>query len=131
MTIRNRNRLFWGLAAVITIGIPIGYASVLRRRAGADTPRTIEVTARDMRFNRTNPDILVAPGELVRILFRNEDPGMKHDLVIEGLGLATPVLRAGQEAVIEFRAPAAEGSFDYSCSLHPVSMRGRLIVRQE
>ena len=127
MTIQNRNRLFWALVAVAAVGIPIAWARALARPEAAGPRRTIIVTARDMRFNVTNPDIVLGPGEAVRIIFRNEDPGMKHDLVIRDLGLATPVLAAGEEAILEFRAPA-EGVFDYLCSLHPVSMRGILRI---
>lgn len=88
---------------------------------------TIIITAKDMKFNETHPTIKVAYGETVRIIFRNEDAGMKHDLVIEDLNLRTPVLQPGQEAVIEFLAQS-EGTFKYYCSIHPISMRGTLLI---
>ena len=89
--------------------------------------RTIVITAKDMKFNQTNPTLEVAYGETVRIVFRNEDPGMEHDLVIKDLGLSTPLLQAGEEAIIEFIAQT-EGRFEYFCSIHPISMRGTLLV---
>ncbi len=89
--------------------------------------RTIVITAKDMMFNETNPTIEVAPGETIRLVFRNEDPGMKHDLFIPVLDLRTGVIEAGDQAVLVFRAPK-RGSFDYLCSLHPVSMRGAIDV---
>ena len=127
MTIRNRNRLLWALVVVAAVGIPIAWGRVLAPPEAVVSRRTIIVTARDMRFNVTNPDIVLVSGETVRIIFRNEDPGMKHDLMIRDLGLSTPMLVAGEEAILEFRAPA-DGVFEYLCSIHPVSMRGILRI---
>ena len=91
--------------------------------------RTVVLTAMDMKFNISNPTVVIAPGEVIRIVMRNEDPGMKHDLVIPQLGLRTPVLEPGEEAVLEFRAPRT-GSLEYLCSFHPISMRGFLSIAE-
>lgn len=118
------------LILTVLIALPLLLGNIFAQRGSLefDTDvRTIIITAKDMKFNQTNPTFEVAYGEAVRIVFRNEDAGMKHDLVIEELGLRTPVLQPGQEAIIEFLAQT-EGSFVYFCSIHPISMRGTLLV---
>ena len=112
------------------IALPLFLGNIFAQRGSLklDTEvRTIVITAKDMKFNQTNPTFEVAYGEAVRIVFRNEDAGMRHDFVIEDLGLRTPVLQPGQEAIIEFIAQT-EGTFEYFCSIHPISMRGTLLV---
>ncbi len=113
-----------GLAA---IGLLAATASTLPIRRQALDSRTIVVVAENMMFNSTNPTIVVAPGEMIRLVFRNEDAGMKHDLAIPELGIRTGVLEPGETAVLEFRAPEKD-FFEYLCSLHPVSMRGFFAV---
>ena len=90
-----------------------------------DRYRTLVVTAKDMMYDQS--EIRVAPGEWVRLVLRNEDPGMKHDLVIEGLGLATTLIKTGERTELVFQVPA-QGSFTFLCSMHPVTMRGVLII---
>ena len=118
------------LILTVLIALPLFLGNIFAQRGSLefDTDvHTIIITAKDMKFNETNPTIKVAFGEKVRIVFRNEDAGMKHDLVIEDLGLRTPVLQPGQEAILEFIAQT-EGLFEYFCSIHPISMRGTLLV---
>lgn len=125
MSMRQRNSLM-GLGALFSISALMLVGVV--GKPGSAQYRTIVVTAKDMMYNQTNPDIILAPGEWIRLVFRNEEPGVKHNLVIDGLGLATPILKTGEEAVLLFRAPPV-GSFDYFCTLHPLMMRGALIVK--
>ena len=127
MGIRNRQWLIGAVLILMAIGMPVSSDRGPRGNSTAHGTRTIVITAKDMRFNVTNPTITLAPGELVRIVFRNEDPGMKHDLMIPDLGLGTRVLKAGEETVLSFRAPKS-GLFSCHCSLHPVSMRGAFSV---
>lgn len=122
MNNRNRHLILASLLVVASIVLVSGFPG------GHDEPkRTIVVTAQNMMFNETNPTIVLPAGETVRLVFRNEDPGMKHDLNIPVLGIRTGVLETGEEAVLEFRVPK-RGNFEYLCSLHPVSMRGMFAV---
>lgn len=111
------------LAIVMTVAISTMSDRPRPGKTAFDGVRTVVLTAKDMKFNMSNPTIAVAPGEIVRIVIRNEDPGMKHDLFIPQLQLRTPVLEFGDEAVLQFRAPRT-GFLEYLCSFHPVSMRG-------
>lgn len=121
----NRKRQ-WLIASVLVMSSVL-YGSSIPLGSDAVHHRTIVITAENMMFNGNNPTIPLEPGESVRLVFRNQDPGMKHDLIIPALGLATGIIEAGEEVVLEFHVPD-DGTFEYFCSLHPVSMRGMFAV---
>ncbi|MCI0531492.1 MAG: cupredoxin domain-containing protein [candidate division Zixibacteria bacterium] len=94
----------------------------------AKSLRQIELVARNMAYNADNPTIVLKLGEPVVILVKNNDPGMLHDLVIEGLDVETSAaLKYGQSEVLEF-TPTKTGRFEYYCSYHFQMMRGEIIV---
>ena len=128
MGFRTRQWLIGAVLMAMALGAPVASGRGPADDSTADGVRTIVMTAKDMRFNVTNPTITLAPGELIRIVFRNEDPGMKHDLIIPDLEIGTRVLEPGEETVLEFRAPKS-GLFLYRCSMHPISMLGNFRVR--
>ena len=95
--------------------------------------RTIEVTARDMTFyvagvTEGNPEIRLARGETVRIVFRNEDTGLTHDLVVPGLGATIEAISGQGSASVVLRAPERPGRYDYLCTPHARMMRGTIVV---
>jgi len=102
--------------------------------AGPVPDREITLVARDMAFflpgdPTPNPTLRLAAGETVRLTLVNLDRGMRHDLVVEGLGFAVPHLAGdGGSADAVLRAPRAAGEHDYLCSLHPRLMRWRVVV---
>lgn len=108
---------------------------------GAAEPREVRLVARDMAYylpggTTPNPTLRFAPGERVRVVLVNEDPGMAHDVLAPGLGLATPLVLGrppgqgrGPVATDVVRAPDRPGTHEYVCSLHPVLMRGLIEVR--
>lgn len=112
--------------AVVAALLPLLAGSLKRSEAVV----TVVVVAKDMKFNQTNPTIYVRPGTKIRLILRNEDPGMRHDLVLEALGLETPIIKEGESAVLEF-VVVDEGLFEYICSLHPVLMKGILMVSDQ
>ena len=119
-----KKRMLIGAAIVVaTLGLSIASGHGPLRVFDDTDIQTIVITARDMKFNSDNPTIFVAPGTTVRVILVNEDPGMKHDLVIPEMGIRTPILRPGEEAVLEFRVPDS-GTFAYFCSMHRLSMQG-------
>jgi plastocyanin len=108
-------------------------AAGLGLEAGSEA-REVRLVARDMAFylpgdDTPNPTLRLAAGERVRIVLENADPGMVHDLVAAGLGVATPLVEGGGSAGVELRLPGTPGTHEYLCSLHPVLMRGLVEVR--
>ncbi len=127
--------------ALALVAAGLGLGPGLAGSPGAE-PREVRLVARDMAFylpggTTPNPTLRLAPGERVRLVLVNEDPGMAHDVVASGLGLATPVVSGraagraggGEIAADVFRAPPRPGTHEYVCSLHPVLMRGLIEVR--
>jgi plastocyanin domain-containing protein len=121
-------RLAIAVTALAAIGL---FAIVLSAR---DVPaREIRIVARNMTFYvdgsaEPNPAIRVRAGERVRLLFRNDDPGTKHDFVMPALGVETTLLRARTETSIVFRAPTQPSTSTYECTPHASMMRGTITV---
>jgi plastocyanin len=118
------------LAAVVVVAAVAG-AIVLSARGSA--VREIRLVARDMTFyvegqDEPNPTLRIRPGESVRLVLRNEDPGMTHDIAIPEWGAVSKRLEAGEEAAITFRAPDRPVSQPYNCRPHSKIMRGTILV---
>jgi hypothetical protein len=126
-----RNRLLFALVTLLAAG---GVAFALT--ASAPTPdREVTLLARGMAFYlpgdpTPNPMIAMQRGEVVRLVVRNVDAGLTHDVVVESLGIRSGEIRgAGAEIAVELRAPEAAGDHQYVCSLHAAMMRGTIQVR--
>jgi len=79
-----------------------------------------------------NPDLVVQPGDVVRVILTNTD-GMLHDLFIPDLGVRTsPVAKIGERAEMVFEASdAPPGSYAYYCTSpghRQAGQEGQLIV---
>ncbi len=120
------------LALVVLVTAAVAGVLVSRLTARGDV-REIELTARSMAFyaagSGANPTLVVRPGERVRIVVRNETPGMVHDLAIDAFGVSTRLLNAGETGALEFTAPQEAGRHEYVCRPHAVMMRGVIEVR--
>lgn len=92
--------------------------------------RRIEIVIRSMKFMDNNPTFQVRPGETVEFRVLNMDPGMTHDMAIPDLGAKTRSLEEGEEALLLVTFPArnSSGSYEYLCTFHPISMRGRIEI---
>ena len=109
---------------------------VLASMAQGAVSREITMVAKNMVFviesptstQQANPTITVKAGQRITIVLRNDDPGMQHDLVIEGLQVQLEVISSGETTRVTFTAPREPGRYVYLCSLHPRSMRGVFIV---
>ena len=116
-----------GVAAVAAVVCAIALS------AGTPAAREIHIAARDMTFYvdgipEANPALRVRRGEHVRIVFRNEDAGMKHDFVIPGWDVETKTLSGKGETSTTFRVPDRASSGTYICTPHSAMMRGTIAV---
>lgn len=129
----RRQKRSLGMALLGLLALGIGWA-VTVGATERTSPREIVLEARRLAFYvpgnpRPNPILRVAPGETVRLVLVNRDRGMRHDLVLESLGAATPLLAGeGSSASLLLRVPVEEGEHEYLCSLHRQLMRGRMLV---
>lgn len=115
------------------IGAVAVAAIVPRVPSGSDGPREIRLVARDMTYYlegqlEPNPTLRVRRGERVRIVLRNDDRGISHDLAVAAWKVYTPLIIGIGEAVMEFRAPEAAGEEAYWCTPHGEMMRGTIRV---
>lgn len=118
--------------ALALVAVGLGGGLDLRPEARPEArpePREVRLVARNMAYylpgeETPNPTLRFTVGERVRIVLENADPGMAHDVVAPGLGLATPLIAGGARTGVELRMPARPGTHEYLCSLHPVLMRG-------
>lgn len=132
MTIRAKNR---ALAGAMTIAAAAVVLTLLPMMASSNAPvREITVVAKDMAFyvdgaSEPNPTIVLRAGEEVRIRLVNQDPGMRHDFVIDGWTVATKLLEErGAEDVVAVRVPEERGTETYQCRPHTRMMTGSIRV---
>ena len=130
----------WRGAGGAVAGVPLAAAAavcllVLLPLTASTRPavRDITLVARDMAFyvegdTAPNPTIRLDTGEEVRFILRNLDPGIAHNLAIEGWQLETVSLEAGATTTLRVRAPAQPGRQAYICVPHREMMRGVIEV---
>lgn len=124
----------YGLIGLVVGGVLGGVALLAMKAVSADPgPREVRLVARDMTFFvegdlTPNPTLRFRAGERVRLILRSEDAGMKHDFVVKKWEVGSALLDGKGETVFEFRVPEKRGSEAYSCTPHPVMMRGTIEV---
>lgn len=124
----------YGFIGLIVVAV-LGGVALLARSAALlpAAPREVRLVARDMTFflagdYTPNPTLRFRAGEHVRVILRNEDAGMEHDFVIKDWKVASTRLEGRGETTFEFRVPEQRGSKTYSCTPHPIVMRGTIDV---
>jgi plastocyanin len=75
-----------------------------------------------------NPTLKLRAGERIRLVLRNEDEGMRHDLRIGKWNVAVPAIDGKGERAVTFRVPEGRGPVSYACTPHSASMRGAIEV---
>ena len=119
------------LVAAVVVALMLGAFGVAMSRPA---PREITLVTRGMAFyledgDVPNPDVTVNAGERVRIVLRNEDRGILHDLSVPGLGAAVDPIGWNQSAAVTIDVPGTPGTYEYRCRPHMMMMRGQIIVR--
>jgi plastocyanin len=71
-----------------------------------------------------NPSLSLRAGERVRLVLKNEAPGLLHDIVIPDLGVEIEQMRAGETREQIFTVPAKPGRYEYRCRPHAELMHG-------
>ncbi|MCH8316348.1 MAG: cupredoxin domain-containing protein [Planctomycetes bacterium] len=125
-----------GLLSVLMIVVVSATGVVLASIAQGAVSREITIVAKNMVFSvpslessgEANPTITVKRGQRVTITLRNDDAGMQHDLVIEGLDVRLEAVSCGETTRLTFTAPREPGEYVYLCSFHPRRMRGVFVV---
>jgi plastocyanin len=84
---------------------------------------------RDGEFDTPNPSLQFDAGARVRLVLRNEDPGMTHNFAVPAWGVATRDLESNEVAQIEFVVPENAGRPAYECTPHARMMRGTIEIR--
>jgi hypothetical protein len=77
-------------------------------------------------FNNTNPTLLIARNIPEKITIINKD-FVRHDFIIDELNVNTGYLYSAQDFTTAI-ASKNVGTFEYYCSLHPSTMRGKLVI---
>ena len=111
---------------VLSILCGVGFAC----SAHPGPTRDVVVVARGMTFvledgpDVPNPVIPLRAGERVRLVLKNEAPGLLHDIVIPDLDVEIEQMRAGETRELTFTVPAALGRHEYRCRPHAEMMHG-------
>ena len=77
-------------------------------------------------FNNTNPTLLIERNIPEKITIINKD-FVRHDFIIDELNVNTGYLYSAQDFTTAI-ASKNVGTFEYYCSLHPSTMRGKLLI---
>ena len=78
-------------------------------------------------FNKTNPDIHAMENIPQKVTIMNKDL-VRHDFIVDELKINTAYLSTEQQFTTAI-ASKSPGIFDYYCSLHPITMRGKIIIK--
>ena len=127
----------------IATAVVLGLLSVslvgLVTPAADPAPREITLVARDMAFHLAeqtqagpNPTLQLKVGEQVRIVLRNQDPGIVHSFAIKPWNVLITSRHSrhdeAEAASMLVRAPRRPGRYEYVCTPHSVLMAGVIEV---
>ena len=98
-----------------------------------DKVREVRVTVREMTYYvdgspDPNPTLVFRAGEKVRVVLKNEDPGMDHDFTVPTWDVKTKLLEGRGEDTVVIKVPKKRGEQTYVCTPHAKMMRGTIRV---
>ncbi len=122
----------------IVTAVVLGLLSVglvgLVTPAADPVSREITLVARDMAFYLSeqtqagpNPTLRLKVGEQVRIVLRNQDPGIVHGFAIKPWNVMM-TSRHDEAVSMLVRAPRRPGRYEYVCTPHSTLMAGVIDV---
>src|ERR671932_2311436 len=113
----------------VTVGSvwAIGNFMIPHKQSALKNIKGILIVAQDNAFNKTNPDIFAKVSTPEKLTILNNDL-VRHDFIVDKLNINTAYLSSGQDFTTAI-ASQKPGEFEYYCSLHPVSMRGKIIIK--
>ncbi len=122
----------------IATAVVLGLLSVslvgLVTPAADPVSREITLVARDMAFYLSeqtqagpNPTLRLKVGEQVRIVLRNQDPGIVHGFAIKPWNVRMTA-RHDEAVSMLVRAPRRPGRYEYVCTPHSTLMAGVIEV---
>jgi plastocyanin len=124
-----RNNIIAIVAVTFTVvGALWGIGNLVSTPKESDVKNIGGVTliAENNAFNKTNPDIYAKVDTPKKILILNKDI-RRHDFIVDELNINTAYLSTEQSFTTAIATRVA-GTFEYYCSLHPDTMRGKILV---
>jgi plastocyanin len=116
-----------GFVFLLTLFALAWIATPVSSRGQAEPVREIVLEAREVAFGGDNPTLSLRPGERVRFVVRNTDPGVLHSITIPGVDDTVRHVSWGETIRFEVNVPE-EGDFEYVCPQHAPEMKGRIVV---
>ena len=88
------------ISVILLVSIAGALALFVSLLQAKELPREVVIVAENMSYTVSsqnmqrikNPTLNFNRGEEISILFRNNDPGIRHDLIIEGLDIKTSII---------------------------------------
>ena len=113
----------------MVVGMLWGVSKIINRPEGSSIKNVsgILLVAQNNAFNNTNPDIYASVNVPKKLVVVNKD-FVRHDLIVDRLKINTAYLSSEQDFTTAIASKKA-GTFEYYCSLHPTTMRGKIIVK--
>ena len=124
-----RNNIIAIVAVTFTVvGALWGIGNLVSTPRESDVKNIGGVTliAENNAFNKTNPNIYAKVDIPKKILILNKDI-RRHDFIVDELNINTAYLSTEQSFTTAIATRVA-GTFEYYCSLHPDTMRGKILV---
>jgi plastocyanin len=127
-----RNNIIAIVAVTFTVvGALWGISNLLNtpKESGIKNIDGVTLIAENNAFNKTNPDIHAKVDIPKKILILNKDL-RRHDFIVDELKINTAYLSTEQSFTTAIATRVA-GTFEYYCSLHPDTMRGKILIEDD
>lgn len=114
----------------VVVGTLWGVGNLIKRPEESSIKNIsgILLIAQNNAFNKTNPDIYATVNVPKKLVVVNKD-FVRHDLVVDELNINTAYLSSEQDFTTAI-ASKEPGIYKYYCSLHPTTMQGKIIVKE-